>query len=50
MDIKKLKTYFSIKNLIFPQDITYDPGPEGCGGGGVVILKDLIFKTLNYVE
>ena len=33
---------------MFPQGITYNPCPEGCGG--FVILKDLISRTFNYVE
>jgi hypothetical protein len=37
------------KNLICPQNITYNPSPEGCGVG-VVILKDIISRPLNYVQ
>jgi hypothetical protein len=36
------------KNLICPQSITYNPCPEGFEW--VIILKDLISRTFNYVE
>ena len=36
------------KNLICPQGITYNPCTEG--SEGVIILKDLISRTFNYVE
>jgi hypothetical protein len=47
--LKFLRQRF-LQNLICPQGITYNPRPEGCGGGGVVTLKDLVSRTFNYVE
>jgi hypothetical protein len=41
-------TMLSIKNLIYPQGITYNPCPERCGG--FVILKHLISRASNYIE
>ena len=37
-------------SLICSQGITYSPYPAGCGGGGIVILKDVIYGPFNYVE
>jgi hypothetical protein len=41
-------TNLSIKNIIFSQDLTYNPCPEDCGG--IVLLKDIISRSFNYVE
>jgi hypothetical protein len=33
-----------------PKVITYSHYPEGCEGGGVVILKNIISGPFNYIE
>ena len=46
--LRSLYDYSFYINLICPQGITYNPCPEGCGG--IVILKDIICGSFNYVE